>query len=141
MPEIKTDSRQKWLNIFLAIVITLGVFFRLNHLGYQLYWHDEAYTLFRAAGYTAQEINQRLFDGQIHNLEDVLQYQHLSLESTWLDTVRSLALEDAQHPPIYYLLARLWMSVFGHSIAVIRSLSALASLLIFPCLYFVYILY
>lgn len=128
--------RQKWLIIYFAITIILGVFFRLAHLGNQLYWHDEAYTLFRAAGYTGQEINHLLFDGQIHTLTDVLQYQKLRPESTWLDTVKSLALEDAQHPPIYYLLARLWMSLFGNSIAIIRSLSALAGVLILPCLYF-----
>lgn len=135
MPKLTISPGQKWFTILLAITAILGVFFRLAHLGHQLYWHDEAYTLFRTAGYTGREINQLLFDGQIHSLNDVLQYQRLRPESTWLDTVRSLALEDAQHPPIYYLSARIWMSVFGDSIAVIRSLSALASLLILPCLY------
>ncbi len=135
MLKLITNSRQKWLIVFIAITIVLGIFFRLTHLGHQLYWHDEAYTIFRAAGYTGREINQLLFNGQIHTLKDVLQYQNLRANSTWLDTVRSLAFEDAQHPPIYYLLVRLWMSVFGNSISVIRSLSALASLLIFPCIY------
>ena len=135
MPKLTISPRQKWFTILVAIIVILGIFFRLAHLGHQLYWHDEAYTLFRAAGYTGREINEHLFNGQIHQLKDVLQYQRLRPESTWLDTVRSLALEDAQHPPVYYLLARLWMAIFGDSIAVIRSLSALASLLFFPCLY------
>ncbi len=135
MPKLTIGPRQKWSTILLAITVILGIFFRLAHLGHQLYWHDEAYTLFRAAGYTGREINRLLFDGQIHPLQNVLQYQHLRPKSTWLDTVKSLALEDAQHPPIYYLLVRLWMSIFGDSIAAIRSLSALASLLFFPCLY------
>ena len=135
LPKFTSDSKKNWLNIFLAITIILGVFFRLTHLGYQLYWHDEAYTIFRASGYTAKEINQQLFDGQIYSLKDVLQYQYLNSETTWLDTVKSLAFEDAQHPPIYYLLVRFWMSVFGQSISVIRSLSALASLLTFALLF------
>jgi uncharacterized membrane protein len=51
------------------------------------------------------------------------------------DTINSLAVDDPQHPPLYYLIARLWVQLFGYSVTVIRSLSACISLLVFPCLY------
>lgn len=47
----------------------------------------------------------------------------------------SLAKQDSQHPPLYYIIARLWMEIFGNSVTAIRSLSACISLLAFPCVY------
>jgi uncharacterized membrane protein len=44
-------------------------------------------------------------------------------------------MEEPQHPPLYYGAARLWVEAFGNSIWVIRSFSAIVSLLAFPCLY------
>lgn len=47
----------------------------------------------------------------------------------------TLAKEDPYHPPLYYIIARLWMEIFGNSVTAIRSLSACISLLVFPCVY------
>ncbi|MHC5929490.1 glycosyltransferase family 39 protein, partial [Nostoc sp.] len=40
-----------------------------------------------------------------------------------------------QHPPLYYVMVRLWAQVFGDLPAGVRSLSAVISLLVFPSVY------
>jgi uncharacterized membrane protein len=116
----------------------LGVWFRLTHLGSQVYWHDEAYTSLRISGHTSIEVNQALFRGEVVGVEALQPYQQVHAEKTMGDTVRSLAIEDAQHPPLYYVMVRQWALWFGSSIAAIRSLSAVISLLLFPCIYWFY---
>ena len=63
-------------------------------------------------------------------------YQQPNSERSIIDTIESLAKEDSQHPPLYYIIARFWEQVFGSELAVKRSLPALISLLVFPCLYY-----
>ena len=85
----------------------------------------------RVSGYTQEEVIQQVFDGRIINVEELLQYQHLNETRGVGDTIRSLALEDAQHPPLYYTALRLWLQWLGSSITATRSLSAVISLFAF----------
>ncbi|MGK7921786.1 MAG: glycosyltransferase family 39 protein, partial [Trichodesmium sp.] len=55
--------------------------------------------------------------------------------STFQGTLESLTIENPHHPPLYYLIARLWMHKFGGSLTASRSLPALISLLSLPLLY------
>jgi uncharacterized membrane protein len=114
----------------------MGIFFRFVNLERKVYWHDEAYTSLRISGYTSAEVKQHLFNGQVIGIEDLQKYQRPNSEKSLIDTVKTLVIEDAQHPPFYYILVRLWAQWFGHSVAGIRSLSALISLLVFPCIYY-----
>ena len=50
-------------------------------------------------------------------------------------TVGSLAAEDPQHPPLYYLAGRLWVQFFGDSPAAVRSLAAVFGVLALPLVY------
>ena len=77
----------------------------------------------------------QLCNGQEIGIEDLQKYQRLAPEKSLTDTVKSLAIEDSQHPPLYYLMVRLWVQQFGSSVAAIRTLSALISLVAFPCLF------
>ncbi|MBD0337541.1 MAG: glycosyltransferase family 39 protein, partial [Cyanobacteria bacterium Co-bin13] len=124
-----------WLSLVVAIALVLGLFFRVTHLDHQIYWHDEAYTSLRVSGFTAQEVRDDLFTDRLVTLAEVIRYQHPAPGKTAADVVRSLALEDAQHPPLYYLLARGWVQIFGSSVVALRSLSVLIGLLLFPALY------
>jgi uncharacterized membrane protein len=119
----------------LAVVLALGIFFRFAYLDQQVYWHDETYTSLRISGYSATEVIRQLFDGKLVGLDAFRQYQDPNPEKTVLDTVRSLALDDSQHPPVYYVLIRQWAIWFGTSITALRSLSALISLFAFPAMY------
>lgn len=124
-----------WLRVLLVTVLVLGIFFRLVNLDRKVYWYDEGFTSLRVGGYTIPEVVQ-LFNGQVIGVAD-FRNQYLSPNSGrgFFGTIKSLAVEDPQHPPLYYLITHLWMHLFGNSVAAIRSLPALISLLVFPCAY------
>jgi len=113
----------------------LGVLLRFVNLEGKVYWHDEAFTSLRAGGFTVAEIVGELFQNRFVPATQLQQFQQLKPESTIADTVRSLAVEDAQHPPLYFLLARKWMGMFGESRVASRSLAVLLSLLALPWMY------
>lgn len=128
-------KNSRWLMNLLAIGILLGIGFRFFEIDRKLYWHDEAYTSIRAAGFTRQEIDDELFQNRIVPAPELQKYQRIKPGSTEADTIRSLALEDPQHPPLYFLMARWWMQEFGSSLTASRSLPALLSLLSLPLMY------
>jgi uncharacterized membrane protein len=129
------QSHLKWLKLSLMIVLTLGIFFRFVNLDQKPYWHDEIYTSLRVSGDRAVEAVHDLYSDRVIDVETVLKYQHPSLESNVIDTVKGLATEEPQHPPLYYVLARFWAEHFGSSITAMRSLPALISLFAFPAMY------
>ena len=128
-------KNSRWLMNLLAIGILLGIGFRFFEIDRKLYWHDEAYTSIRAAGFTRQEIDDELFQNRIVPAPELQKYQRIKPGSTEADTIRSLALEDPQHPPLYFLMARWWMQQFGSSLTASRSLPAILSLLSLPLMY------
>ncbi|MEG4120174.1 glycosyltransferase family 39 protein [Microcoleus sp. N9_B4] len=128
-------KNSRWLMSLLAIGILLGIGFRFFEIDRKLYWHDEAYTSIRAAGFTRQEIDDELFQNRIVPAPELQKYQRIKPGTTEADTIRSLALEDPQHPPLYFLLARWWMQQFGSSLTASRSLPAILSLLSLPLMY------
>ncbi len=122
-----------WLRILLVTILVLGVFFRLVNLDRKVYWYDEGFTSLRVGGYTIPEVVQS-FNGQVISVADFRnKYLSPNSERGFFGTIKSLAVEDPQHPPLYYLMAHLWMQWFGNSVAAIRSLPAFISLLVFPC--------
>jgi uncharacterized membrane protein len=118
----------------LAIILLLGIFFRVANLAQQVYWHDEAYTSLRISGYQSNEVNSSLFNGTVSSIADLQKYQKPNAEKGIVGTVQSLAFDDTQHPPLYYVLIRLWVQCFGSSIQSIRSFSALTGILAIPCM-------
>jgi uncharacterized membrane protein len=126
---------QNGLVLLLGLAIVLGMFFRFTHLDGQLYWHDENFTSLRISGYNALEVNREIFDGKVVEVKALQKYQQPHSGKTIADTVRSLAIDDSQHPPLYYILVRQWAMIFGPSVAAVRSLSAVFSLLTFPSMY------
>jgi uncharacterized membrane protein len=131
------------LRTLLICLIVVGVIFRFVNLNHKVYWHDEVYTSLRAAGYTRSEIDQEIYQNQIIPAQSLQRFQQIKPGSTAEDTVRSLILEDPQHPPLYFLMTRGWMQGFGDFLAqtfyspltTFRSLPALLSLLSLPLMY------
>lgn len=123
-----------WFEFLIIIVLLLGIFFRFANIDRKVYWHDEVYTSLRVAGYTQEEIIQQVFDGHVISPKDLQKFQHLSPEKGLGATINALV-KNPQHPPLYYLMERFWMQMFGSSVAVTRSLSAFISLLVFPSVY------
>jgi uncharacterized membrane protein len=115
---------------FLIIVILVrGIFFRFANLEKKVYWRDEGYTSLRISGYTESEFIQELGDAQIKQIKSLQNYQCINAEKSVFDTVKKLALEESQLTPLYFVAARCWVQLFGNSIAVTRSLSAVFSVL------------
>ena len=125
----------KKIRFLCTALLILGIFFRFVNLDRKVYWFDETYTSLRASGFTETELIQDLYNTPVIGRENLQKYQRLSPEKNLIDTIKSLVTEDPQHPFFYYLIARLWMQQFGSSPAVMRSLPALISLLVFPGIY------
>ncbi|MEH2195765.1 MAG: glycosyltransferase family 39 protein [Nostoc sp.] len=123
-----------WLRFLIIFLLTMGILFRFFNLDTKIFSHDETYTLLRISGYTRTEAQNKLFNGSVIGKESFAQFQGVNQKSL-NDTIMTLAKKDSLHPPLYYVIARLWLEIFGNSVTAIRSLSALISLLVFPCVY------
>ena len=124
-----------WRKSILILLTLLGVFFRFYDLGSTVCWDDEVATLTRVSGHTSYELFSQLGDSQIIHLEELRRFQYPAPDSSIFGTVRSLVKEDPQHPPLYFLGLRLWMQVFGESLVVARSFSAVTSILVIPAVF------
>ncbi len=52
-----------------------------------------------------------------------------------IDATLNALISRPEHPPLYYLLARLWAGLFADPVVALRSLSALFGLLLLPAVY------
>jgi uncharacterized membrane protein len=124
-----------WLRFLIIFLLAMGILFRFSNLDGKVYWHDETYASLRISGYAINEAKEELFKNRVIGKDSFTQFQGANPVKSVNDTIMSLAKEDPQHPPLYYIIARLWMEIFGNSVTAIRSLSAFISLLVFPCAY------
>lgn len=123
------------LKFLIIISLLLGIFFRFSNLDKKFYWYDEAFTSLRVSGYKQAEVIRQVTSQESINAKDLLKYQQVNSEKTLADTIQGLAIEEPQLPPFYFLIARFWTQLFGSSPTAVRTLSAIASVLAFPCLY------
>ncbi|NJL84332.1 MAG: hypothetical protein HC890_17945 [Chloroflexaceae bacterium] len=120
--------------MFLVAVVAIGVGFRFYHLENKVYWIDEVHASLRASGYRKREFADLVPRDKIISLAQLQEFQRISPQKGWDDTVAALA-ENAEHAPGFYLLLRGWMAAFGSSVMTTRALAATLSLLAFPALY------
>ena len=116
-----------WLRYFIVVVLLLGVCFRFVNLDGKVFWHDETFTMLRVSGYTASEVKREVFNGRVITSDSLAKFQGVNNDRGLIDTINSLAIEDPQHPPLYYILARFWVAIFGNSVTAIRCLYAVIS--------------
>lgn len=113
----------------------MGVGFRFANLNLKVYNHDEMHTLTRVAGFTRVEVRQQLVNGREIGIDEIQKFQRPNTDRNWTYILSALATDDQQHTPLYFILTRLWIEWFGSSPTVVRSVPALLSVLMFPCLY------
>ncbi len=116
-------------------LVLFGVLLRLYGLEDKIVWHDEVATRVLAAGATMAAQMQGLYHGQVMAVSQVLQYQQVQQATSVLALIVDLARHDPQHPPLYYLLAKLWVDLWGDSVYALRTLSVLFSALSLPAMY------
>ena len=135
MPSQKYHSLFRISSLWLLIIVLLlGIFFRFAKLENKIFWVDEVATAVRVSGYTISEVIDDLKAKDVVSRRDLLAYQVINKERSLRDSWQALS-NSPEHAPLYFLLTRFWLQLWGNSIGVMRSLSAWLSLLIFPCLY------
>lgn len=113
-----------------AVLGCAGLALRIAGTPSRVFWTDEAITALRASGHTGAEFAGVAMDGSSHPVSQILRFTGRGDERGVRAAVRSLALEDAQHPPLYYAIAALWTSVAGSSIAQLRLPALIFGLLV-----------
>lgn len=122
-----------WFKILIILVLSLSIAFRFIDLDQKVYTTDEVRGLLRVVGYTAQEFNEQVYDGETISAQEIQNYQKPNSEKKLSNTLKALS-GNPEHPPLYYLMSRLsleWLQEPGGA----RVLSALISLFISPALY------
>ncbi|MEM9770914.1 MAG: glycosyltransferase family 39 protein, partial [Cyanobacteria bacterium P01_D01_bin.73] len=132
-------SDGRWGRVAIALVLILAVVFRIAGLSGKVYWGDEVFSSFRVAGFTLPEVAEVLADGQPRTPAELQYFQTPNPDRTTADTVRALAIDDPQHPPLYFVALRWWHQilgpVFGDGLPLRRLLSVLIGLAVLPCAY------
>jgi uncharacterized membrane protein len=131
-------SQLKFFNraYFIIILGLLGILFRFSNLDLKVYWRDEALTSLQVAGYSQSEFINTAFNSEITTPLALQRYQHIDFQRSAIDTIQVLAEETPEHPPLYFIALRIWANFFGSSATAHRSFSAIISLLVFPCIYY-----
>ena len=122
-------SKLNWLKTILILVIIVGVFLRFVNIDNKVYWTDEVFTSFRSSGFTELEVVQDLKTRDTVNSEDLQRFQYPDGTKSHIDVITSLAAEEPQHPPVYFLLAKTWVQFFGKTVTSSRSIAVFASLI------------
>lgn len=131
LPNLRLNS----LRLLIILLLAIGIVCRCVNLEQKIYWGDETYTSLRISGYTERELREQIYTGEVINITDLEKFQRLSTQKSLTDTLNGLATEEPQLTPLYFIMVRYWVTWFGDSVAVIRSLLACLSLLAFPCIY------
>ena len=118
----------------IAILISLGILFRIIHLDHPVYWVDEVATSMRISGYTQADVTQHLATGLPLSPTDILTVQQIRPDGSILNLLTVLS-QSPEHAPLYFILMRGWAELFGTSITAMRSLSVLFSLLALPAIF------
>ncbi len=128
------SQRLNRLVLIAAVAVVLGLGLRFSGLERKVFWDDEIYSAFRIYGYTEQQVNRLASEATTAgDLRAILEPRALS--GSPAQTVSTLASEEPQHAPPFFLLERWWVGMLGATIFNMRALTALLSLLALPAMY------
>lgn len=123
-----------WIKRVALVAIAVGLVLRFSNLDRKAYWHDEAYTSLRVAGYIGPAVGEAVVDRPDLTAADLQRYQQLpqtpSLAASW----QSLSTHP-EHPPAYYLLAHGWGRLFGASVGGYRAIAAIFGVIALPIMF------
>lgn len=116
------------------LLLIFGSYLRFYDNDNKLFWFDEVYTALWYSGHDLQESIPELTRREIGVIE-LQNLQRLDEGSDLSSVIEGVMKDDPQHTPLYYVVLRLWTNVAGDSVGSLRSLSAVADLLILPLLF------
>ena len=118
----------------LVALLLFGAALRLYGLDEKIIWHDEVATRVLSGGATLAAQMKGLYSAQVLTVAQVLQFQQVQQASPVLALLADLAQHDPQHPPLYYVLAKGWVQLWGDSVFALRGLSVFFGVLGLPAL-------
>ncbi|MBV8147938.1 MAG: glycosyltransferase family 39 protein, partial [Candidatus Eremiobacteraeota bacterium] len=119
---------RRWFWCAVLTAILLGIAFRVVHAERRLFWGDETYTALRVSGHWDREF-RGIFNGSVYSTDQLLAFQRVDPHRPLSDTVDGLAVEDPHHPPLFYVIERLWAGVAGSSIFSLRAVAVVFGVL------------
>ncbi|MEO1208466.1 MAG: glycosyltransferase family 39 protein [Cyanobacteria bacterium J06638_20] len=122
------------------VLVLLGIFFRFYQLDSKVFWNDEVYSAVPVSGYTVEGITTEwqpgASDTKLTRDEVLERYQTLAPGTTVSDTLQSVAVEEPQNSPLYFVLSRQWINLTNLSPRRgMRSLAVLISVVGLPFAY------
>ena len=127
---------QLWIQrVAITALLIFAVYVRVDGLDEPLCWYDEGITLLRVAGHTEREVAAFASGHPAFPLGDLERFVRVDSSTRAIDAVRSVAGEDPQHTPLYYVAARPWALLFGSSIAAGRLFAAIIGLVAVAAMY------
>jgi uncharacterized membrane protein len=129
-------KKQVILKMILVIAVMFGIVFRFVALDKKAYWFDETFTSLRVSGFTDSEaVDTYRATTNVATVGELRKFQLPQPDRGVGYTVRGLALEEPQNPPLYFAAAKLWADAFGGSVYSMRLFPTLLSLFVLPCVY------
>ena len=125
----KTPGRPlpTWIKAIALILILVSIGLRSTNLDLKPFWEDEVDTMVHVSGYQRQTIAKQLNQQRL-TVGDLAKYRDPQSGQSWLETLRALT-TTAEQPPLYFVILRAWSVIFGHSVAALRSMSVVFSVL------------
>jgi uncharacterized membrane protein len=117
--------------VALAVVILSGVALRVCRLDRQVVFDDEVWTAFRVAGVSERELASS-FDDRVHDVASWRARFFTPSAGGAPAIVRTLAHDEPQWPPLYYVLTWSWERIAGSSPVAARTLAAVLGVLAIP---------
>ncbi|WP_139921390.1 glycosyltransferase family 39 protein [Hymenobacter sp. DG01] len=125
-PDLSTRNGRLATRVGLFSLIALFILVAGYQVNRQGFWHDEMYTLSFIRGFDIYLFSgSDLQETSLHPVQWYQQYLHQDLY--WQKFWRNIVHEG--HPPLYYLLLKLWTYVAGYDETGLRSFSIAASVL------------
>ena len=128
-----------WLRPLVIVLLILGIFFRFVNIDRKVFWYDEVHTALRISGYDTYQAKTQMFTGKVIDIAAIQKFQKInpdkSIIRNTINTITSLATDDPQHPPLYYILTKAWVQLFGDSVTNLRIPSAIISIAVLPLAY------
>lgn len=107
--------------IAIAIILLTYFFFGINHCSHQGFWHDEIYTLTFLNGFSIYDFEGGIWSGNDAIL-DVEYFKGLFAQDQFISNF-STQISHEGHPPLYFILLKIWSCFFGSSEVALRSFS------------------
>ncbi|EKV01128.1 putative membrane protein [Leptolyngbya sp. PCC 7375] len=122
------------LQILLVVCLLVGITLRCTNAAHKVYWHDEVYTTIRVLGHSGKALEKQVTQAPVISASELQELQQFPQPRRWGDTWSALV-SHPEHPPLFYLLERLWVGVLSPSITSFRALAIVFGLALLPLTY------